>query len=498
MLLPAALAISAMALPAAAQDCVTVAGTDWVLEGQSVDPIINNTVGDLLRITALYEKLAELDNGYEPIPVLAESWQSNEDGTVWTITLRAGVTFHDGSPLDADDVIHSLKRAADPATGSQGASVLTPLHEAAFEAADARTVRITLAAPQVELPLLLSTKFAAIVPAGADTASLQMNPVGTGPFMVEGGFVAGQAENRLVAFAGYRDAGEPQAPCLTVTGIGDSVARIAALVSGEVDVLVPVDPTAVPTLRAAEGVQVLSSPGGSVMTLSMWADTAPFDDPRVREAMKLVIDRQAMVDVALMGAGSPGNDNPVPPSSPDAYRSDIIAQDVERAKALLAEAGHPDGIDIDLYTSDALPGMAALAEMYVQMAAPAGINVNLIRSPAETYFDDVWLKRSFLTSSWGGRPTGEALSIAYLCSTTTPETRWCNSEFDTLVTTAQATVDPAERRKLYQAAQRILAEDGGVIVPGFLATIIGLREGCTGYVPNNNVNNHDWSSIACE
>jgi peptide/nickel transport system substrate-binding protein len=483
---------------AEAQDCVTVAGTDWVLEGQSVDPIINNTVGDLLRITAIYEKLAELDNAYEAIPVLAEGWESNEDGTVWTIMLREGVTFHNGSTLDAADVIHSLRRAADPATGSQGASILTALHAADFEAVDNRTIRITLDAPQVELPLLLSTKFAAIVPEGSDTASLQMNPVGTGPFMIQGTFVAGQQENTLVAFAEYRDEGEPRAECLTVTGIGDSVARIAALVGGEVDVLAPVDPTAVPTLEAAEGVKVLSSPGGSVMTLSMWADTEPFDDPRVRQAMKLVIDRQAMIGVALLGAGSPGNDNPVPPSSADAYRSDIIPRDIERAKELLAEAGYPDGIEVDLYTSDALPGMMALAEVYVQMAEPAGITVNLIRSPAESYFDEVWLKRSFLTSSWGGRPTGEALSIAYLCSTTTPETHWCNEEFDALVTQAQATVDANERRKLYQQAQQILAEDGGVIVPGFLATIVAMREGCTGYEPNNNVNNHDWSSLACE
>jgi peptide/nickel transport system substrate-binding protein len=77
-------------------------------------------------------------------------------------------------------------------------------------------------------------------------------------------------------------------------------------------------------------------------------------------------------------------------------------------------------------------------------------------------------------------------------------THWCNEEFDALVTQAQATVDANERRKLYQQAQQILAEDGGVIVPGFLATIVAMREGCTGYEPNNNVNNHDWSSLACE
>src|SRR5262245_9413847 len=169
LLAAAAIVFGGSANPAAAQKCVRVAGTDWSTEAQSVDPIINNSVGDLFRITALYEKLVELDNSYQAVPVLAESWQANADGKEWTFKIRSGVTFHDGSALDAGDAAYSLKRAADPATGSQGASILEPLKGATIEATDSATLSIKLAKPQVELPILLSTKFAAIVPDGATT-----------------------------------------------------------------------------------------------------------------------------------------------------------------------------------------------------------------------------------------------------------------------------------------------------------------------------------------
>ena len=193
-LIGAAVVGCSLTTTAMAQDCVKVAGTDWTLEAQSVDPIVNSSFGDVLRITTLYEKLVDLDNSYQPIPVLAESWSSNDAGTVWTFNLRQGVKFHDGSVLTAADVAYSILRAADPETGSQGASVLEFLKNAQIEAVDDSTLRITLDAPQVELPVLISTKYTAVVPAGSTRESLQKNPIGTGPFKIEGGFRTRRAD----------------------------------------------------------------------------------------------------------------------------------------------------------------------------------------------------------------------------------------------------------------------------------------------------------------
>jgi peptide/nickel transport system substrate-binding protein len=483
---------------AIAQDdkCLRVVGTDWASEQQSVDPLINNHVADLMRLTTIYEKLVELDNGYQPIPILAESWESDAEGSVWTFHLRKGVKWHDGRDFTARDVVWTFKRVLDPTLESGAAATLGMLDPAKIEAVDDHTVRFTTKSPTVELPIMLSNKYTALVPDGMDRETMQKKPVGTGPYMVDAfapgpNFVAQRNPN-------YWRAGLPKAPCIELSGITESVARAAALQSGQADLLIFLEPSATATLAADPGVTILKSPGGSVMTLSMWVDTPPFDKLQVRQAMKLVVDRQKMVDAALLGNGAPGNDNPVAPTSPDAYRSDIIPRDVDKAKQLLAEAGYADGLSVDLYTSDSIATMVPIAQLYQQMAADAGIKVNIIMSPADSYWNEIWLKRPFITSNWGGRPTAEGLSIAYLSKAQFPETHWYRTDYDELISKANATVDADARRKLFQEAQRLLAEEGGVIVPAFASVVAAMRKGCSGYEPNNNVNNNDFSAFSCE
>lgn len=492
----AATAMSGTQALAQEDKCLRVVGTDWASEQQSVDPLINNNVADLMRLTTIYEKLVDLDNGYQPVPVLAESWESSDGGSKWTFHLRKGVKWHDGRDFTAKDVVWTLKRVLDPRLDSGAAATLGMIDPDKMEVVDDHTVRLTLTAPTVELPILISSKYTAVVPDGTDRDMMQKKPVGTGPYMVDEfapgpKFIAKRNRN-------YWKQGLPKAPCIELSGITESVARLAALQSGQADLLIFLEPSATATLATDDTVTVLKSPGGSVMTLSMWVDTAPFDKLQVRQAMKLVVDRQKMVEAALLGNGVPGNDNPVAPSSPDAYRTDIIARDVEKAKALLKEAGYPDGLSVDLYTSDSISTMVPVAQLYQQMAAEAGIKVNIIMSPADSYWNEIWLKRPFITSNWGGRPTAEALSIAYLSKAQFPETHWYRKDYDDLIMKANATVDEAERRKIFQEAQRLLAEEGGVIVPAFASVAAALRKGCSGYEPNNNVNNNDFSTLQCE
>ena len=231
------------------------------------------------------------------------------------------------------------------------------------------------------------------------------------------------------------------------------------------------------------------------MTLSMWVDTPPFDKLQVRQAMKLVVDRQKMVEAALLGNGAPGNDNPVAPSSPDAYRTDIIPRDVEKAKQLLAEAGYPDGLSVDLYTSDSIATMVPIAQLYQQMAADAGIKVNIIMSPADSYWNEIWLKRPFITSNWGGRPTAEALSIAYLSKAQFPETHWYRQDYDELIAKANATVDRGRAAQDLPAGAKASGRGGRRHRAGFCLRFAAMRKGCSGYEPNNNVNNNDFSAF---
>ncbi|WP_162913211.1 ABC transporter substrate-binding protein [Rhodospirillaceae bacterium SYSU D60014] len=481
----------------AQEKCPEVVASEWATESQSVDPIINTSVDDPVRINALYEKLTDVDNSYQVVPVLAERWEPNEEGTVWTFHLREGVKFHDGSDFDASDVVYSFRRALDPNTGSGAVSVLNFMTPEQIEAVDSDTVRFSLDEPVVELPLLISTKFAAIVPDGATHDELQKNPVGTGPFMIES-FSPGQPSVTVKAFPDYWQEGKPKSPCLRFSGISEPISRAAALLSGQADLAVAIDPVAIKMLEDDPNITLVQSPSGTVMTLSMWVDTPPFDDIRVRRALKLVVDRQQMLDTALIGYGETGSDNPIPPSSAEAYRTEPIQRDVEKAKELLKEAGYPDGLEIDLYTSDAYPSMLDIAQVYKEMAVDAGIKVNLITTPAESYWEEIWLKKPFVSSSWGGRAAAEALSIAYRCDTAYPETHWCREDFEALLDEASRTIDPEKRREIYKEAQRVLAEEGGVIVPVFLPIVSAYRSNCTGYVPNNNINNMDFRQFYCE
>ena len=190
------------------------------------------------------------------------------------------------------------------------------------------------------------------------------------------------------------------------------------------------------------------------MTVSIWVDTTPFDNPKVREALKLVVDRQAMVDTVLLGFGEAGADNPVPVGSPASYVKEAPKQDIEKAKALLAEAGYKDGLKFDLYTAEGVPGMVRMAQVYAEMAKAAGIDINVIVTPAESFWDDVWLKKPVVTSAWSMRPPGEGLAVAYTQTAKWKETHWERPDYDALLLKANTTVDAAERHEAVPADGR--------------------------------------------
>jgi peptide/nickel transport system substrate-binding protein len=374
---------------------------------------------------------------------------------------------------------------------------MTGLKPENFSASDANTVKVTLESAQVELPLMLATKHGMIVKNGATTEELRFHPIGTGPFMLKE-LVPGELKRTFQRNPDYWREGLPKSECLTVSAVQEPVARAAAILSGDADMLMIVDPTTVPTLQEKPEIQLVQAKGGTALTMGMFNDTPPFDNVKVRQAMKLVVDREAMVKTALLGFGIAGNDNPILPSSPDAYTTEIKARDVAKAKQLLAEAGHPDGLSVDLYVGEVYPGIMPMAQAYQQMAAEAGITVNLIVGPAGEFWDNVWMKYPFTVSTWGMRPTPLALSVAYRKAAKWNETHFYRDDFDALLDKAAVTLDADARRKVYQDAQRMIAEEGGTIIPMFSATVAALRPGCTGYTPSADHNRPRLAEVSCQ
>lgn len=481
----------------AAEDCVRVVGTDWNAATMTGDPAVLLSLSDVYHARMVFEPFIDADDAMQPVPVLAESWESNADGTEWTFRVRQGVTFHDGTPLTADDVVYSFRRLLDPATASPAAGEITGIKPENFQAVDEHTVKVTLESPIVELSSVLASKHGMVVKKGATTEEIRFHPVGTGPFTLAE-LTPEQVRRVFHRNPNYWRAGLPKSACIELSAVSEPVSRVAAILSGEADVVTVIDPSTITTLKENPDITLTTAKGGSALTMGMFIDTPPFTDVRVRQAMKLVIDREAMVQTALLGFGIPGNDNPILPNSPDAYRSDIIPRDVTKAKQLLAEAGYPDGITVDLHTTELYPGSMPMVQAYQQMAAEAGITVNLVVGPAAEYWDTIWLKKPFAISTWGMRPTPIALAVAYRKGAEWNETHFFRDDYDALLDEAAGTLDASARRKLYQQAQRMIAEEGGVIIPIFSATVAALRKGCTGYTPSADHNRPNFKDIACE
>jgi peptide/nickel transport system substrate-binding protein len=235
------------------------------------------------------------------------------------------------------------------------------------------------------------------------------------------------------------------------------------------------------------------------MVFPMWVDTAPFDSNDVREAIKYSIDRQAMVKTVLQGYGVAGDDNPIPPTSPSAWRPKARERNIALAKELLTKAGYGPAkpLKVDLYTADMIPGMVNLAQLFKQQAAEAGIDINVIVGPASEYWDNVWLKHPFQSSGWSARPPGEGLSIAYLKSAPYPETHWKVPQFDAMIANAATTVSAAKRLALYKQAEKMLSLQGGAIIPVFQQTVAASRTNCTGYTPYVQFVHIDFSRVQC-
>ena len=492
------LAVSAPAGWAAAGDeCVKILGYEWSGEKQSMDPADMHSGDDAYHTFAVYNRLVDIDDNFNVIPELATEWSVSADGLTWTFKLKSGVKFHSGKDFSSADVVYTFKRLLDEKTGSGARAVLEFLDPDGIKAVDPTTVTFTTKKQVVQLPILITNKFTNIVPDGAKQADLRLRGDGTGPFMQEQ-FTPNAPVRILRKNPNYWAAGLPKADCIRITVAQEAVAAVAALKSGQVDLMLNVDPSVIGSLKDDPSVKLLETGASNSMTISMWIDAKPFDNPKVREALKLVVDRQAMVDTVLLGFGEPAADNPVPVKNPASFVTEAPKQDIEKAKALLAEAGYKDGLKFDLFTAEGVPGMVRMAQVYAEMAKAAGIDINVVVTPAESFWDDVWLKKPIVTSAWSMRPPGEGLAVAYTQTAKWKETHWERPDYDALLLKANTTVDAGERTKLFQETGKLLASEGGLILPMFVHQVLALRKGCEGYEPRAQNFNLNFENLSCK
>lgn len=464
----AAAATTAAATTAAGTPTVGGAITIAVVSGgqsETFNPAVAAGGGDFTRILSVFDPLVFLDESYGPTPGLATEWSTTPDAKTWTIKLR-DTTWHDGSKVSADDLIYSLTQMAKPE--HFGSLIGSKVDVPNLKKVDDLTVTVPLVAPDSEFisyfnPFNFNTL---IVKSGATDFA---KPVGNGPFVVES-FTPGRGAV-LKRNAAYWQTGKPYVDTLNITSFADDNAIVNALTTGQVDIA-EVQPLDARKLKSVSGMTVESVPARTVIeAFVMRLDVKPFDDPRVREALKLVVDRDAWITTKYFGEGEVAND--LPGKGLPLY-ADQIAQrtkDVEKAKSLLAEAGVPD-LKVTLTSTDAF-GFSDSAALFARQAKEAGITVEIKKVPPASYFDPSigYLKYDF-SSTFLVTPSIPYVYLANIISTAPfNESHTSDKAFDAKVAAALATTDEASAATQWAAIQQDMFDSGGYIIPAIGPTI---------------------------
>jgi peptide/nickel transport system substrate-binding protein len=455
-----------------------------VADTNTLDPAFSLASPDNTFSLATYDNLVLRMHDLTLKPMLATSWEPNDDLTSYTFHLREGVKFHHGKTFNADDVVFTFERLIDPDVGSPARGALSSI--VGIVKVDDYTVRFELSSPNAFMPESLSIYQARITPSDIDPALFHTQEYGTGPF-IQVEFLPGE-RSVLKRNPDYWQEGLPYLDELIFYYMAEPETRLEALKTGSVDLYQELEALSVDVIEATAGLVVSEATSAAYINMAMIETAPPFDNKLVRQAFQAATDRETILQVALFGRGMVGNDTTIPPNDPH-YDStqEIPPYDVEKAKRLLAEAGYPDGLDVTLHTSSITWGMNETAVAFKESAAPAGIRVTIKTSPEDIYWSDVWMSEPFTMVAWNGRPPDQALSIVYLCDTDWNETYMCIPELDALIERARGEADFATRKATYAEVQRILIDDASRIIPVFRPLFMGMADNLRGVSahPNN-------------
>jgi len=462
-----------------------------------INPLLTRVNPEYLLAELLYSGLTRLAPDMTAEPDLAETWTSSPDLTEWTFRLRPNVVFHDGSPCTAKDVAASFTAMLEPKTASAARTNIGPI--TSVEARDDRTAVFKLSSPYADIPVALAYTNAKIIPAAIAQGGLDKlsrAAIGTGPFKL----VSYEPDRQIVVARNdaYYDRARPYLDRVEVVVYPDATAEASALIAGDTDLMASAQATEFPRLSSASSVKALRVPSGQFLNVNMGCDQKPFSDVRVRQALALTVDREAMVGFVAQGYGTPGNDTPLNPAYHFYKALPLKKPDIAAAKKLLAEAGYPNGLDVTLIASDKPSTRTQLGVAMREMAKPAGFRIEVQTMPHATYLEQVWKKGPFYVGFYNMQATADAIfSLLYTSNAAWNETRWNNAAFDKLVNDARSTADEAKRRELYAQAQSAMNEQVPSVIPAFFDLLAAQRSYVQGYAlhPRGAVFRLDFVSL---
>jgi len=460
---------------AGAQGTLTAA---YTVTPDTLDPAKMKTGVEYAYSLLVFNGLTGYDEQLNVIPDLAESWSASDDFRTWTFNLRDDVTWHHGRPFVAEDVIATFDRILDPEVGSRIRVNFLVIDN--MSAPDDNTVVFELNIPYSTFPALFGGYQARIVPHDA-VDTLSTAPIGTGAFR----FVEYLPGDRLVldAYPDYFVEGQPKLDRVVMRIIPEFATATAALEAGEVDIVYDIPPEEQEKLASSRVARVDSVATGSWHGIIMHNGQEPFSDKRVRQAMYHIVDKPMIAEIAMFGAATPTH-SPIPPTSPF-FNADIPigTVDIEKAKALLAEAGYPDGFEETIHIPAENTAMERLAVAFRDFARQAGVTINIQPVPSDRFFSEYEGKVALFTTNFFGRTTMDTMLYPWFHSSGSwNRNLWhfSNAEMDSILDEARTTDDGEKLQSLYRQVQDILVDE----VPGVVVYHLDFANGVHNRVQN--------------
>ena len=462
----------------------------------TLDPHQGLSYLDTARVHQLYQPLLQLNAQAQPEFVLAEDHGIIAHGTTkeYIIKIRPGITFHDGRPLTADDVIFTFNRikGGNKGAGYAGSSSLGPMDLKNLKAIDKHTVLVPFTQHYGSfIDQLAFWYYLYIVPVGFDPKK----PNGTGPFKAQS-FTQNQ-RSVFVRNENYWKPGQPYVDKLTIIDFSDSVSLQNALVTNVIDAAGALEGPQIASLSSNSNVKTVASKTGAITPFTMRVDVSPFSIPEVRQALRLIVDRQQLIDSALDGFATLAADvfSPFDPNVEHFTRQ----ADIPKAKSLLKKVGQ-ENLTVMLTTSPVATGTVQMATVLAEQAKAAGVTIKVNNVPPNTCFKTgKYLEWPFSQDFYNYSPYLAQVAQSFLPTSPYNETHWHLPHYVALDSQANQTLSSTTRRDIEHKMQQIDYNDGGYIIPCFIDTLDAYSTKLTGYnaarvgQPLSDFNFEDWS-----